>query len=381
MEEPPREIYTDGSCLNNGKENAKCGSGVWFGRNDPLNKSIRIPGPYQSNQVVSPSTPIVIITDSRFVIESFTKYLHNWENKGWINIANSKLIRAIAYHLRIRSARTIFRWVKGHENSIGNSEADTLAGQGAPKETYDIIDTSIPIKFDLQGTQLTSITQALAYQDLSKKYQSFIYRTLNNSYKVGKFWLNIPTFEHRADCLTCREDIESIEHILTSCDQSPSKTIWKLAENIWPTNTIPWPQISIGTILGCGALKIPHTPNKNDPNDAKIAETKRGLSRLLRIIISESAYLIWVVRCKRVIQGTQHDADIISKRWINTLNNRLHIDRVLASKNQRNKKTIFKVQATWSKIVSDKKPLQNWVTALEVLVGITLPRPPQHEAT
>ncbi|KAG2352215.1 hypothetical protein BDR07DRAFT_1314775 [Suillus spraguei] len=72
----------------------------------------------------------------------------------------------------------------------------------------------------------------------------------------------------------CREDIESIEHILTTCGKSPSKTIWELAKSLWPTDTIPWPQLSIGTILGCGALRIPHKTNKNDPNDAKVAEIK-----------------------------------------------------------------------------------------------------------
>lgn len=29
-------VYTDGSCLNNGKPDAKAGIGVWFGANNPL---------------------------------------------------------------------------------------------------------------------------------------------------------------------------------------------------------------------------------------------------------------------------------------------------------------------------------------------------------
>ena len=30
-------VYTNGSCVNNGKANAKAGSGVWYGDNDPRN--------------------------------------------------------------------------------------------------------------------------------------------------------------------------------------------------------------------------------------------------------------------------------------------------------------------------------------------------------
>jgi ribonuclease HI len=44
-------VYTDGACFNNGKVNAWCGSGVWFGPNDRMNMALRIPGKNQLNQV------------------------------------------------------------------------------------------------------------------------------------------------------------------------------------------------------------------------------------------------------------------------------------------------------------------------------------------
>jgi ribonuclease HI len=44
-------IYTDGSCLNNGKISAKAGTGIWISENNPLNKALKIPGPHQTNQV------------------------------------------------------------------------------------------------------------------------------------------------------------------------------------------------------------------------------------------------------------------------------------------------------------------------------------------
>ncbi|TFY73614.1 hypothetical protein EWM64_g10399 [Hericium alpestre] len=44
-------FYTDSSCTNNGKANARCGAGIWVAEGHPLNRSIRIAGPHQSNQV------------------------------------------------------------------------------------------------------------------------------------------------------------------------------------------------------------------------------------------------------------------------------------------------------------------------------------------
>ncbi|KAH9857855.1 hypothetical protein C2E23DRAFT_712245, partial [Lenzites betulinus] len=74
----PREsttVFTDGSCTNNGCENAKAGAGAWFGENDERNTSSRVPGSNQSNQTgevfaaiiaaakTPPFAPLKIVTD------------------------------------------------------------------------------------------------------------------------------------------------------------------------------------------------------------------------------------------------------------------------------------------------------------------------------
>ncbi|EIW57571.1 uncharacterized protein TRAVEDRAFT_126501, partial [Trametes versicolor FP-101664 SS1] len=44
------EVFTDGSCVNNGRDDARAGSGVWFGVDDPRNCSSGVPYDAQSNQ-------------------------------------------------------------------------------------------------------------------------------------------------------------------------------------------------------------------------------------------------------------------------------------------------------------------------------------------
>ncbi|KAG2079380.1 hypothetical protein BD769DRAFT_1380581, partial [Suillus cothurnatus] len=53
---------------------------------------------------------------------------------------------------------------------------------------------------------------------------------------------------------------------------------------------------------------------------------KKGTSRLLRILISESAYLIWTIRCKRVIHESTHNEDSVRRRWRNAIDRRLQLD-------------------------------------------------------
>lgn len=69
-------VYMDGSCLNNGKVDTKCGAGIWAGHESTLNTHLSIPGPLQSNQIgelvavikaleLTPSyAPLTLVTDS-----------------------------------------------------------------------------------------------------------------------------------------------------------------------------------------------------------------------------------------------------------------------------------------------------------------------------
>ncbi|KAG1786911.1 RnaseH-domain-containing protein [Suillus plorans] len=357
-----------------------------------MNREISMPGAHHSNQIgelvavlialqtANPLTPVKIVTDSTYVINGLNTHLDDWENAGWINVANAQIFKAIVYQLRRRSAPTSFQWVKGHSQITGNEKADQLAHNGASKTTTDTIDTYVPRNFDLQGTKLSKINQKTAYNalmikkhidykrptlgmlditryavetltttletdetiwrgcrnnNLSKKVQIFLYKTLNNVFRIGEFWAQIPTFGHRA------------------------KRIWDLAKNLWPNKHSPWPEPSLGLILGSGNISLPRNAQAHDENDKKRAAIIKGASRLLKILISESAYLIWVVR--------------------------LQLDRATACKSKRSTKTTSEIYNTWADVIeinNDKyKTGKDWVNALEVLVGIKLPRPPQTEVS
>ena len=174
-------VYTDGSCLNNGRADARCGAGVWFANDHPLNKSVRVPGTEQSNQVrelaailtavqsVAPSINLTIVTDSQYAIKTLTSSLPEMEDVGWKNVPNAQWIQAAAYHLRRRSAPTHLKWVRGHRGTIGNEEADKLAAAGVNKPDMDNVDLTIPDHFKVSGLRLMSTTQAAAYAFISSQ--------------------------------------------------------------------------------------------------------------------------------------------------------------------------------------------------------------------
>lgn len=174
-------VFTDGSCTNNGKRNAQCGSGIWIEDNHPMNLALKVPGNNHSNQIGELTAVIAavnalpnyckltIITDSRYVIDGLTEHLTRWEDRGWIEIKNTNLFKRVAYLLKRRMAPTIFKWVKGHQGILGNEESDKLAKEGAEKDKPDILPLEIPKEFDLQGAKLSTLTQAITYRGIRER--------------------------------------------------------------------------------------------------------------------------------------------------------------------------------------------------------------------
>ncbi|KAJ3885656.1 hypothetical protein GG344DRAFT_58859 [Lentinula edodes] len=114
----------------------------------------------------------------------------------------------------------------------------------------------------------------------------------HNAYKNGEYWDTIPDYEICANCSECRVT-DSLEHILTECNCPVQDLIWRLGQELWENKRSAWVKPHFGIILGWGLANF-----KNDDN-----KPLSGDSRLYTILISESAYLIWKLRCERVIGG------------------------------------------------------------------------------
>lgn len=420
---PEEEIvmFTDGSCTNNGKLNARCGGGIWVDRDSNYNKPLRIPGPQQSNQVgeiaavvkaleIAPTyAPLTLVTDSRYVIDGLTQHLTEWEDRGWIEIRNKDWFKRAAYLLRKRSAPTAFRWVKGHSGEEGNEESDALAKQGADKETPDEFSLEIPAHFDVQGAKLASISQAIAYRGLREanipaprrttisnlemiraeiqqvsgelerdetiweslrrqpvrpKIQDFLYKSIHGTHKIGRYWLNIENCNERCQCTTCNED-ETLNHILTECPSTTRTTIWAAAQDLWPYEDALWPRISAGIILGCNLLEIKTRKQSASAQDNQTDEPTLdpGPTRLAKILISEAAYLIWTLRCDRVINNGNHSPSMVEAAWRTVINRRLTDDIITATKVLRRDDHTKLIVNTWQEALRKRHHdlSENWI--------------------
>ncbi|KAJ3838514.1 hypothetical protein F5878DRAFT_652017 [Lentinula raphanica] len=187
--------------------------------------------------------------------------------------------------------------------------------------------------------------RSVRHRDISRRIQFFLWMTFHDAYKVGTYWEQIPGYEHRSNCQYCHVP-ETMQHILLECSCPGQQTIWNLAEGLWSHQKSQWVEPSFGTILACGAINLQDQNGKALP----------GESRLFRILISESAHLIWKLRNERVINGTDPpNLERITKRWRTAIEGRYKIDLSLTSKRfgkrQLSKQTLG---GTWNNIIQDR---------------------------
>ena len=347
------------------------------------------------------------------MINGLTTHLTEWEDNGWIGIKNAPLFKKAAYLLKRRSAPTLFKWVKGHSGDEGNEGSDQLAKEGAEKANPDELNLKIPKEFNLQGAKLATLSQAIAYKGILEqrgpytqletsnnlesaqiaiaeytqtletdetiwrglqkptiriKIRQFLYKAMYETQKIGHFWSHIPGYKERQNCPTCQVP-ESMTHILIHCRATPVRAIWHLAREHWPHENPRWSNITLRMILGCSSIiRISHPEPNNAENHEHRSDT--GAVRLLQILLTELAHLIWVLRCERVIQQKDHSTNEIKTRWVANINKRLTEDKIITTKVKRDKTSIRKVRSTWEALLKKTWELPyNWLQNREFLVG------------
>ena len=134
-------IYTDGACRGNP------GPGGWgalleynghtkkiYGSSAlTTNNIMELTAVIESLKIINKQSEIIITTDSTYVKNGITKWIHNWKLKGW-KTASKKPVKNKSLWEKLDSLskqHTIqWEWVRGHTGHPGNEEADILANKG-----------------------------------------------------------------------------------------------------------------------------------------------------------------------------------------------------------------------------------------------------------
>ena len=77
---------------------------------------------------------VTVCTDSKYVIDGITKWVHGWKRNGWVNASKQPVRNADLWHDLIEAAQrheVSWQWVRGHAGHAENERADKLASNAA----------------------------------------------------------------------------------------------------------------------------------------------------------------------------------------------------------------------------------------------------------
>jgi ribonuclease HI len=139
-------IYTDGACSGNP------GPGGWGavlrygdhvkelhgGEASTTNNRMELTAAISALEALSRPSTVQLYTDSRYVLDGITKWLPNWERRGWRTAAKQPVKNVDLWQRLVAAEQPheiTWHWVKGHNGDPGNERADELARQGASEAT------------------------------------------------------------------------------------------------------------------------------------------------------------------------------------------------------------------------------------------------------
>ncbi|MFC6197218.1 ribonuclease HI [Ponticaulis profundi] len=137
------EIWTDGACSGNpgpGGWGVLLRSGshekeLYGGETETTNNRMELMAAIQALETVKLGHDVILHTDSTYVKDGLTKWIHGWKRNGWKTAAKKPVKNEDLWKRLDDAARKhknlTWKWVKGHAGDEGNERADELARKGA----------------------------------------------------------------------------------------------------------------------------------------------------------------------------------------------------------------------------------------------------------
>ena len=133
-------IFTDGACKGNP------GPGGWgailkYGDHEKVlkgyspettNNIMELTAVIEALKSLTRPCKIILTTDSNYVKNGITEWIHSWKKKGW-KTANKKPVKNKEYwqqlDVEVQRHTIDWKWVKGHSGHPENERADELANE------------------------------------------------------------------------------------------------------------------------------------------------------------------------------------------------------------------------------------------------------------
>lgn len=157
-QEKPRPlvaVYADESCLGNGREGENPGGAgvlveilqrgklvrrdLWVSEPATTNNRMALRSVIETFKALGRkerSFCVIFTTDSRYIVDGMTSWIHSWEKRGWRR-RTGEIENLELWHEAVRAVGTQWvqwRWVRGHAGHPQNEYANDLAVRAAGEQ-------------------------------------------------------------------------------------------------------------------------------------------------------------------------------------------------------------------------------------------------------
>ena len=143
------EVFTDGACRGNPGPGGwgvllrfgETEKALYGGEPETTNNRMELMAAISGLQALKESCEVHLTTDSQYVRQGITEWIHNWKKRGW-KTASKKPVKNVdlwqQLDQQVERHDVHWHWVKGHSGHRENELADQLANRGVDEMLSEI---------------------------------------------------------------------------------------------------------------------------------------------------------------------------------------------------------------------------------------------------
>lgn len=139
------QLITDGACLGNPgpggwaavlryNQHAK---EIWGCAPQTTNNRMELTAAIEGLRSLSEPCEVEVTTDSEYVKNGITTWIHGWKRKGWMTAGKKPVVNQDLWQELEREAarhQTTWVWTRGHSSHADNNRCDELATRAAREQ-------------------------------------------------------------------------------------------------------------------------------------------------------------------------------------------------------------------------------------------------------
>jgi ribonuclease HI len=140
------QLITDGACLGNPGPGGWASilihnrrtKEMWGSEPHTTNNRMELRAAIEGLRALTEACAVEVVTDSEYVKNGITTWIHGWKRKGWMTAAKKPVVNQDLWKALDEEAarhQTTWVWTKGHASHAGNNRCDELANRAAHEQS------------------------------------------------------------------------------------------------------------------------------------------------------------------------------------------------------------------------------------------------------